>query len=143
MLTDLRMTHESIDAARLLEEAGGTGDGAVNCFIGRVRTTSGTEGRQGTVVRLEYEAFEPMALAEMQRIAVEIEQEFRPTSLAIHHRVGTLAPGEVAVAVVLATPHRAASFEACRYAIEEVKKRVPIWKKEVFTDGAEWVDPRP
>src|SRR5690606_19508859 len=105
--------------------------------------TSGTEGRNGEVVRLEYEAFAPMAIAEMERIAAEIEQKFSPSWLALHHRVGLLGPGETAVAIVVATPHRDASFEACRYAIEELKKRVPIWKKEVFADGAEWVDPRP
>jgi len=143
MTTDLTITHEPIDAARLLNDAGLASDGAVASFVGRVRITSGTPGRTAEVIRLEYEAFAPMAIAEMERIAGEIEEEHAPSSLAIHHRVGILGPGEIAVAIVVATPHRDGAFAACRYAIEELKRRVPIWKKEVFADGAEWVDPRP
>lgn len=143
MTIDLTITHDPIDAASLLSGTGDESDGAVVSFVGQVRVTSGTPGRTGAVVRLEYEAFEPMARAEMERIAAEIDRQFSPSTLLIHHRVGLLGPGETAVAIVVASPHRDAAFAACRYAIEELKKRVPIWKKEVFADGAEWVDPRP
>jgi molybdopterin synthase catalytic subunit len=143
MITELAITRESINAAELLAAAGLESDGAVASFLGRVRDSSGRPGRTAEVIRLEYEAYEPMAIAELEMIAEEIDELYSPSSLAVHHRVGKLDPGEISVAIVVAAPHREAAFAACRYAIEELKKRVPIWKKEVFADGAEWVDPRP
>ena len=144
MERDIQIVEEAVDLVGL--QAGATGretDGAMASFVGTVRQSSGMKGREGQVVRLEYEAFAPMALAELGRIADEVEEEYAPTHLAIHHRVGALERGEVAVAIFVSTPHRAAAFSACRTVIEELKKRVPIWKKEVFADGAAWVDPRP
>jgi molybdopterin synthase catalytic subunit len=111
--------------------------GGINVFIGIVR--SHTAGK--AVLRLDYEAYPTMALQEMQRIADDVQHRWEAASVAIHHRTGVVLVGEIAVVVVVATPHRAASFEACRYAIDTLKTTVPIWKKEFFADGDVWVTP--
>lgn len=113
--------------------------GAVDVFVGNVRNT--TNGKP--VERLEYEAYEPMALKEMRRIADDVQARWEGALVAIHHRMGILRVGEAAVVIAVATPHRAASFEACKYAIDTLKQTVPIWKKEVFADGEVWVMPTP
>lgn len=112
-------------------------NGAAASFLGLVR-----DHHQGRAVeRLMYSAYEPMAEAEIERIVSEAESRWG-AAVAVQHRLGTLEVGDVAVAIVAATPHRAAAFEACRYVIEELKRRVPIWKKEQYVDGtADWVDP--
>jgi molybdopterin synthase catalytic subunit len=93
------------------------------------------------VLRLEYSAYAPMAEAECGRIAAEAEGRW-PVAVALRHRVGTLEVGDVAVAIAAGSAHRDAAFEACRYVIEEVKRRVPIWKREYYADGTiAWVDP--
>lgn len=94
-------------------------------------------------MRLEYEAHTSMAEAEMTRIVEEVAAEHGSIDIALEHRIGLLDVGDIAVAIACATPHRAESFAACRTIIEELKKRVPIWKKEVFSDGAAWVANRP
>ena len=124
-------------------------DGAVVVFVGQTRETAGTPapgqeaaaaGYAGqTVTGLTYEAFEPMALAVLDQIADEIEARFGVRRLAIVHRVGEVAVGESSVVIVVASPHRAEAFEACRYAIEELKARAPIWKAERFADGSVWL----
>ena len=117
----------------------GPGQGAVATFTGNVR-------RHGTlpdVTRLEYEAYEPMALEVLAAIAGEIELEYPGVQVAIHHRLGTLAVGEAAVIIAASAPHRAEAFAACRVAIERLKQRAPIWKKEVGADGAVWVGTGP
>jgi len=113
--------------------------GAINVFIGTVRNQ--TKGRG--VVRLEFEAYAPMAISEMQKIAETARQKFPVERIAIHHRTGTLQIGEIAVVIAVATPHRKASFEACQFAIDTLKETVPIWKKEIFEDGAVWVAAHP
>jgi molybdopterin converting factor subunit 1 len=121
---------EDVAAAVLGDEQGG-----VCTFVGHVR-------RQGTlpdVSHLEYEAFVPMALDVLTAIAREIELEYPGVRVAIHHRIGTLRVGEAAVAIAAAAPHRAEAFAACRVAIERLKQRAPIWKKEVGDSGAVWV----
>ena len=116
--------------------------GGIATFIGVVRRSS--SGRVGdSVTRLEYEAYVPMAEAEMFAIAGEAVERFGAVHVAVHHRVGVLEIGEPAVVIAVSTPHRAEAFDACRYIIEELKQRVPIWKKEVFQDGSEWVNARP
>ena len=113
--------------------------GAVATFTGLVR-------RNGTlpdVTRLDYEAYVPMAEAVLAAIADEIEQETPGVRVAIHHRIGTLAVGEPAVIIAASSPHRAESFAACRQAIERLKQRVPIWKKEIGASGAIWVGTGP
>jgi len=106
-------------------------------FVGAVRNHHA--GR--AVLRLEYSAYGPMADLEFARILEEAESRW-PAKVAAEHRVGTLEVGDVAVIVVAAAPHRGAAFDACRYVIEEIKRRVPIWKREHYVDGtAGWVDP--
>jgi molybdopterin synthase catalytic subunit len=109
--------------------------GAIATFTGCVRR----KGQLDNVKKLEYEAFVPMAVAVLTAIADEIEHEQPGVRLAIHHRTGTLALGEAAVVIAASAPHRAPAFEACRAAIERLKERAPIWKKEVADDGAVWV----
>jgi len=110
------------------------GRGAVVTFLGEVRAE--TRGR--AVLRLEYEAYRPMAEKVLLELSAEIERE-HGAAVAIHHRVGHLAPGEAAVVIACAAPHRTAAFRACEAAIERVKREVPIWKREVFEDGSTWV----
>jgi molybdopterin synthase catalytic subunit len=113
----------------------GPAQGGIVTFTGTVRR----QGQQPNVARLEYEAYVPMAEEVLGAIAGEIEKEWPGTLVAIHHRTGTLAVGEVAVVIAASAPHRAEAFEACRAAIERLKQRAPIWKKEVGEDGAVWV----
>jgi molybdopterin synthase catalytic subunit len=89
---------------------------------------------------LEYEAYEPLAVRVFERIRNEITAEWPDAMLALYHRVGRLEPGEVSVAIVVASVHRTAAFAACRYAIERVKQVAPIWKREVFDGGDVWVE---
>ena len=109
--------------------------GAVVTFLGTVRNNS-----QGhSIEYLEYEAYRPMAQQEMERIAAEVRERWGfPCSMA--HRLGRLQIGEVSVVIAVASPHRKAAFEACHWAIDRVKESVPIWKKEVATDGYWWVE---
>lgn len=113
--------------------------GGVCVFIGTVRNQ--TKGKK--VVRLEYEAYKPMALTEMSKIAKTVTEKWPEAVIAIHHRVGILQIGEAAVIIAVATPHRGDAFHACKYAIDTLKETVPIWKKEVFEDGEEWVAAHP
>jgi molybdopterin synthase catalytic subunit len=95
--------------------------------------------RGHTIVRLEYEAYAAMATQIMQRLVREVEAEIPGARLAVEHRVGTLAVGDAAVAIVAAAPHRAEAFAACRALIDRLKDQVPIWKKEFSVDGEEWI----
>ena len=113
--------------------------GGTTVFIGTVRNQ--TQGKK--VVRLEFEAYVPMAEKEMQKIAEEVEKKWNALHVAIHHRVGVLDVGEIPVIIAVSTPHRKAAFEACEYAIDTLKETVPIWKKEIFDDGEVWVAAHP
>jgi molybdopterin synthase catalytic subunit len=125
-----------IDLAAL--QATDSADGALCLFVGVVRDHNG--GRR--VLRLEYEAYEEMALPLMERIAAECRERWGVTDVRIVHRLGPLAIGEASVAVAVASPHRREAFEACRYAIDTLKATVPIWKKEFYADGqAVYVEP--
>ena len=141
-MIECRVIDVAVDACALIARASDVGSGATSVFIGTVRSSSG-ERADSPVTRLEYEAYAPMAERELVTIAGEAVEKYGALHVLVHHRVGVLSLGETAVAVVVATAHRAAAFDACRYVIEELKKRVPIWKKEVFLDGAEWVNARP
>ena len=124
----------SIDAA--IGTVSGRDAGGIVIFLGTVRDAS-----RGKAVRhLEYEAYPEMAEAKMREIAARLERLHAPLRLAIHHRVGDLAIGEVAVIIAAAAPHRAAAFAAARDAIDELKRIVPIWKKEYTDDGAVWIE---
>jgi molybdopterin synthase catalytic subunit len=131
------LSTEPLHLARLVEQVQAPSRGGIACFTGAVRDLQ--DGR--AVARLEYSAYGAMAEAECERIVREAEARW-PCAVALQHRIGTLAVGEAAVAVAAASAHREEAFAACRYVIEEVKRRVPIWKREVFADGrVEWVDP--
>ncbi len=111
------------------------GRGGIATFCGHVRRSS----RGHEVAYLEYEAYEPMALAVMVAIASRVEAEVSGACVAIHHRLGRLEIGECAVVIAAGTPHRSGAFSACRLAIEALKRDVPIWKREVTTTGALWI----
>ena len=129
-----RIGAEPIDLAAPLHAVEGTDCGAVVSFTGTVRSTNHGQ----TVVRLEYEAYPEMALRVFDHIA-ETARERWGTRLCIHHRTGAMQPGEISVVIAAASPHRADAFEACRHAIEALKKDAPIWKREIYPDGSSWV----
>jgi molybdopterin synthase catalytic subunit len=113
--------------------------GGIDVFIGTVRNA--TKGK--TVVRLEFEAYEAMAVAEMEKIAKQAFEKWPVQKVLVHHRTGVLEVGEVPVIIAVSAAHRAAAFEACRYIIDTLKETVPIWKKEIFEDGEVWVAAHP
>jgi molybdopterin synthase catalytic subunit len=132
------LTTDSLDLGALLAQLNSPDHGAIASFLGTVRDHHG--GRE--VLRLEYSAYGPMAEVECARIVAEAESRW-PVAVALQHRLGTLEIGDVAVAIVVGSAHRDEAFLACRYVIEELKQRVPIWKKEYFADGkVEWVGSR-
>jgi molybdopterin synthase catalytic subunit len=114
-------------------------DGAVCVFDGIVRDN--TRGRQ--TLYLDYEAYREMALEQMRRLAAEAVTKFGVRDVAMVHRLGRLMVGETSVLIVVASAHRAAAFDACRWLIDTLKKTVPVWKKETFADGAVWADGEP
>jgi len=125
-----------LDVAALARLVEGPGHGAVTSFVGLVRNHN--VGR--VVTHLEYEAYEPLALKALERIASEASGRWPEARLAIHHRTGRLNIGEASVAIAAASPHRADAFAACRYAIERIKQIVPIWKHEYFEGGDVWIE---
>lgn len=131
-----RITDESLDGPGPFEDLGDHSDGAVLIFQGRVRETN--EGR--TVTGLGYQAYGEMAEKELRAICEEAAGRFEVGAISAAHRVGELDPGEVSVVIGVASPHRASCYEASRYVIEEIKARLPIWKRERYVDGdAVWV----
>lgn len=134
----VELTANVIDVAGLLEFATTPEAGAVVLFLGTVREF--TRGRQ--TVALDYEAYPEMALAQMRRIVAEAQARWNLSRVAVVHRTGHLKLTEASVAVAVSSPHRDAAFEAGRYLIDEIKDRVPVWKKENWADGStEWVHP--
>ena len=133
-LAPLRLTEDPLELEPVLALVAGPGRGGICSFVGTVRDHF--EGRP--VRRLLYEAYEEMALAEMARLRESIRGRWPDVELAMHHRLGVLEIGEAAVIVVAAAPHRDDAFAACRAGIDELKERVPIWKKEIYADGSEW-----
>jgi molybdopterin synthase catalytic subunit len=135
-LDRIELVRDPIQAQVLIEHVRTGGDGAVVTFDGCVRNQS-----HGRATRyLEYEAYESMALAKMQEIAADARSQFAIDRVAIAHRLGHLEVGETSVFIAVSAPHRPAAFEACRFAIDTLKRTVPIWKKEFFVDGAVWAD---
>jgi len=129
------VTEEPLSADEIASRVTNPHSGATVVFIGTVREW--TRGRQTTY--LEYEAYPEMAVEQLELIGREIEERWPGARVAIVHRVGKLEITEPSVVIAVATPHRAEAFDACRYAIERLKQIVPIWKKEVWADGEEWV----
>jgi molybdopterin synthase catalytic subunit len=132
-----RLSDDPIRVEELLS-AGSSADGAVTVFVGRVRDHN--HGRP--VIRLHYEAYGEMAERELAAILDETADRWTLSHLEAVHRTGTLELGELSVAIVVAAPHRATAYEASRHVIEEIKRRLPIWKREEYADGeTEWVGP--
>lgn len=131
----VRLSDSPLSLDAVVGAVRGDDAGAIATFTGAVRDRS--RGRR--VIELEYEAFGPMALTQLEAIAGECASRWPGVRVAIHHRIGLLRVGEVAVAIAAAAPHRAEAFAACRHAIERLKEDVAIWKRERFEDGAEWV----
>lgn len=133
------IVHEKIDSASVIAAIKRPEDGAVVIFEGIVRNHS----RNRHTLFLEYEAYEPMALRELESLAAQAKSQFQIRETAIIHRLGRLEIGETSVLIVVASAHRGVAFEACRWLIDTLKKTVPIWKKEHFEDGAVWADGEP
>jgi MoaE-MoaD fusion protein len=134
--SEIRIVHERIDTEAVIGRLKRPADGAAVIFEGVVRDN--TRGRR--TLYLDYEAYEAMALKQMDSLAVEARSRSAVRGVSIVHRLGRLEIGETSVLIVVAAAHRGAAFEACRWIIDTLKKTVPIWKKEYFADGAVWAD---
>jgi molybdopterin synthase catalytic subunit len=134
-MTDVKIINEPLDTAACMAALADDECGGMAVFIGTVRNK--TKGKK--VIRLEYECYESMALKEMHKIAREATRQWEVKNILIHHRAGILKTGDIAVVIAASAPHREAAFDACRYAIDTLKKTVPVLKKEVFEDGEAWV----
>jgi molybdopterin synthase catalytic subunit len=134
-----RLTAEPLDVGAVIAAVSAPGQGGIVTFIGAVRDHN--HGKP--VVRLEYESYPPMVLRTLGAIIERIEREVPGARVAIAHRDGALAIGDLAVVIAASAPHRAEAFEACRQAIEQLKRDVPIWKKEISPTGEEWLGDRP
>jgi molybdopterin synthase catalytic subunit len=132
----IQITSDPLDRAALVAAVTHPGAGGIVTFEGVVRNQA--RGKQ--VRYLEYDVYPEMAVAQIREIVAEAEQRWGVERVAIAHRTGRLEIGEASVIIVVATPHRSEAFEACRYIIDTLKARVPIWKKEVATNGEEWVE---
>jgi molybdopterin synthase catalytic subunit len=133
----VRLTPDPIDYHALTEAVRSPRCGAVALFLGTVRELTGDR----VTTRLDYQAYPPMAEKKLAEVEAEVRRRWPVGEVALVHRVGSLGVGEVSVAVAVSAPHRAAAFEACRFAIDTLKEVVPIWKRENAPDGAaEWVE---
>jgi MoaE-MoaD fusion protein len=137
--TVIALTREPVNAEKLVAAAKRGEDGAVAVFDGIVRNN--TRGRQ--TLHLDYEAYEEMALKQMKELAEQAQGKFGVRQVTMIHRLGRLEVGETSVLIVVASAHRGAAFDACRWLIDTLKKTVPIWKKETFVDGVVWADGEP
>jgi molybdopterin synthase catalytic subunit len=133
------ITNAVIDTAEIVKAIKAGPDGAVCVFDGIVRNN--TRGRE--TLHLDYEAYEAMALQQMERLAADAISRFGVRDVALVHRLGRLRVGETSVLIVVASAHRGIAFDACRWLIDTLKKTIPIWKKEQFVDGAVWADGEP
>jgi molybdopterin synthase catalytic subunit len=139
MNIEVELSASAIDVQKSLSWVQNPQSGGTNVFIGTVRNN--TRGK--AVLRLEFEAYEPMALKEMRKIAEGACNKWTLLAVSVQHRVGVLSIGDIAVVIAVAAAHRDNAFEACRYIIDQLKETVPIWKKEVFEDGETWVAAHP
>lgn len=130
------IVEDAIDVGALVAAAQRPDCGAVNTFIG---TTRVDESAGNSVEYLEYEAYRPMADSKLEQIGSEIQDRWDVSHVSIVHRLGRVDPGEASVVIVVASPRRGPAFEASRYAIERIKEIVPIWKREIWSDGYVWV----
>ncbi|SDF04278.1 molybdopterin synthase subunit MoaE [Mucilaginibacter pineti] len=137
--TQVILTADTLDVPSCINWIMSPQSGGIDVFIGTVRNA--TKGK--SVLRLEFEAYEPMAISEMEKICRQAFDQWPVQKVLVHHRTGTLQVGEIPVIIAVSAAHRAAAFEACRYIIDTLKQTVPIWKKEIFEDGEVWVAAHP
>jgi molybdopterin converting factor subunit 1 len=130
------LIRKPIETAEIVAQLKAPPDGAVVVFEGIVRNHSGNQA----TMYLEYEAYEPMAIAKMREIGAQMQEKFSIRRFAMIHRLGRLEIGETSVLIAVCSAHRAAAFDACRFGIDTLKHTVPIWKKEFFRDGAVWAE---
>ncbi len=130
-----RLSDEPLDLAAVVAEVADERAGAIATFLGTTRIRS----RDRTVLHLDYEAYEGMAEQVMEEIAAELRDRYDLCAIAIHHRTGRVAIGETSVAIAVSAPHRQDALAACKDAIDTLKERVPLWKKEVYEGGEEWI----
>jgi molybdopterin synthase catalytic subunit len=132
------LTRTPISMDDLLREVAQPGCGGTCLFLGTVRNGPA----EGGVTAIEYSAYEEMVKVEFGRLVADAGARWPEVRIAVRHRLGRIPVGEASIAIAAAAPHRAQAFEACRFVIEEVKRRIPVWKKELHVDGTEvWVDP--
>ena len=139
MATNIQISPSPLNIQSAIDWIMSLESGGIDLFIGTVRNA--TKGKK--VIKLEFEAYEPMALAEMEKIANQAFEKWPVQKVLIYHRTGVLYVGEVPVVIAVSAAHRAAAFDACRYIIDTLKQTVPIWKKEFFEDGEVWVAAHP
>ncbi|MBP6386437.1 MAG: molybdenum cofactor biosynthesis protein MoaE [Pseudarcicella sp.] len=132
----IQISEIPIDINECIKAAQSEQAGAVDVFIGTVRLQN--KGKE--VIKLEFETFDSMAIAKMNELAQKAQQQWATEKIVMVHRKGVLEIGDTAVVIAVATKHRKASFEACEWLINNLKKEVPIWKKEIYTDGEEWLE---
>jgi molybdopterin converting factor subunit 1 len=130
-----RLSETPLSLDEVVREVASDEAGAIATFAGTTRAHS--RGRE--VVRLEYEAYEGMAEAEMERIAGELKQRYALVDVAVHHRIGLVGIGETSVVIAVSAAHRGDALAACKDAIDTLKQTVPLWKKEVYADGSQWI----
>ncbi|MEO1053519.1 MAG: molybdenum cofactor biosynthesis protein MoaE [Bacteroidota bacterium] len=135
----IKIVEQPINTEEVIDLVKSDAAGAIDVFIGTVRNKT----KDNRVTRLEFEAYDKMAISEMEKIAERAKSQWPVEKMAIYHRKGILGIGEIAVVIAVSTPHRKASFEACQFAIDTLKETVPIWKKEVFENGEVWVAAHP
>lgn len=139
MMEKIKVTSEPLNTQACIDLVSDDESGGLVVFIGNVRNSTA----ERSVQYLDFEAYEPMAVKEMEKIAQEAIDKWGLYDLVIHHRVGRVNIGEAAVVIACSSAHRKESFAACEYAIDTLKETVPIWKKEVFEDGEVWVSAHP
>lgn len=135
----IKITEEPLNPDELTTAVSRDEAGAINVFIGTVRAAT----QERNVVCLEFEAYVTMAEKEIEKIIADARQRWPILEMAVHHRIGKLHIGEIAVVIAVSCPHRKEAFAACQFAIDTLKETVPIWKKEVFEDGEVWVSAHP
>jgi molybdopterin synthase catalytic subunit len=126
---------EPIDIERIIQETGSHSDGALVSFTGRARNRSGSKD----VLKLEYELYDSMALKELDKIVDHAMGRWMLSCCTVIHRYGRVDIGEASIVIAVSSPHRKESFAACMFIIDEIKKKVPVWKKEFYSDGSVWI----
>jgi molybdopterin synthase catalytic subunit len=139
MQTQIEILSEPLNIQNCIDWLVSPESGGIDVFIGTVRNA--TKGK--AVFKLEFEAYKPMAISEIQKITEQAFKQWRIQKVLVQHRTGTLQIGEIPVIIAVSAAHRDAAFEACRYIIDTLKQTVPIWKKEFFDDGEVWVAAHP